>query len=573
MSIAIAQMRIFPGQPQKNKKHMLKMIQGAKESNAEMIIFPELCLSGLLLGDLYDSNYFLEECIESGREIAAAALDIKIIFGNLYREGEKLFNSVFLGEAGQLKRLNPAVGNSRIVGSYDIFSGAEPERTYDFILDGKVCRLGFCLGNFSLTDYPFATESPDILVDLSVKPVFLDKPDLQKPSLTCRFISLNCIGMQSSGKTNYCFSGGSYFQNPDGKIVALGNTFTEGLYFWGCEDNKISLFPVKNEHFPEALCMGLEYFLQSINCKRAVIGLSGGVDSALAACIYTQVLGPDNVYLLSMPSRFNSATTKKLAAYLAASLGCPYSEMSIESQVNFFLSGLRDTDFVNQQEKRTSLEISGPVMENIQARDRMRILAATAASLDAIFTCNGNKAELSVGYATFYGDLAGAFAAQADLWKYQVYQAIDFFHSMYPDSPLDKIAALRPSAELSPEQDVEKGLGDPLHYEYHDFLLRSWVEEAKDIANTLEAYLQNKLENEIGCANGLVTKLFPNSNAFITDLEYWWRMYRGTGVAKRLQSPPLLALSSHPFGEPKSQVQGPVWFSNEYEKLKHKACK
>ena len=202
------------------------------------------------------------------------------------------------------------------------------------------------------------------------------------------------------------------------------------------------------------------------------------------------------------------------------------------------------------------------------ARERARILAAAAAGLGAIFTCNGNKAELSVGYATFYGDLAGAFAAQADLWKYQVYAASHHFQGLFPDAPLDQIAAIRPSAELSPNQDVTKGLGDPLIYAYHDYLLKSWVEGGQTPADTLLAYRNGRLEEEIGCAPGLVRQLFADAAALIADIEYWWRMYRVVGTAKRIQAPPLLALSVKPFGEPTPQVQGAYYFDERFMQLK-----
>ena len=188
--------------------------------------------------------------------------------------------------------------------------------------------------------------------------------------------------------------------------------------------------------------------------------------------------------------------------------------------------------------------------------------------MGGIFTCNGNKAELSVGYATFYGDLAGAFAAQADLWKHQVYRASSYFQTLYPDAPLDEIAAIRPSAELSENHDVTKGLGDPLIYAYHDYLLAYWVERNADIYHALFHYEQGDLESVLGCEPGLCRRNFPTAAAFIEDLERWWRLYQGTAIAKRIQAPPLLALSARPFGEEHPESQGAVYYSNAYRNLK-----
>jgi NAD+ synthase (glutamine-hydrolysing) len=211
------------------------------------------------------------------------------------------------------------------------------------------------------------------------------------------------------------------------------------------------------------------------------------------------------------------------------------------------------------------------MLENMQARERTRLMATAAASWQAIFTCNSNKSELAVGYTTFYGDMAGAFAAQADLWKHQIYLAAAYFQRQYfPGAPLKNIAGIRPSAELSPQQDVDKGLGDPLIYAYHDSLLKAWAEDGETITSVLRWYCEGAFFNRLGVTAELISQLFKDIAALVRDLEYWWVMYNGLGVAKRMQAPPLLALSRYPFGEPRQEIQLPPYFSDEYLIMKKK---
>jgi len=215
------------------------------------------------------------------------------------------------------------------------------------------------------------------------------------------------------------------------------------------------------------------------------------------------------------------------------------------------------------------------VQESIQARDRSaRILAGVAAAFRGGFTCNTNKSELTVGYGTLYGDLAGFLAALADLWKHQIYQLAWYLNeNVYCREMIPpEIITLVPSAELSPGQDVEQGKGDPLVYPYHDYLFSAFVEQGDRTTpeEILTWYLADCLEEKIGCREGLVRELFPGPREFIADLERWWRLYRGMGVAKRIQAPPVLAVSKRAYGLALGEVQNPVHFTAGYRLLKEK---
>jgi len=211
----------------------------------------------------------------------------------------------------------------------------------------------------------------------------------------------------------------------------------------------------------------------------------------------------------------------------------------------------------------------------VQARDRSsRLLAALAAAFGGVFTCNANKAEATVGYTTLYGDLAGYLAALADLWKGEVYalgrylNAAVFQREVIPAGCFD----LTPSAELGLGQAVDKGLGDPLIYPYHDCLFASWVEawQRTTPEEILEWYLAGTLERQLGYA-GKLADLFPSAREFIADLERWWLQYNGMGVAKRIQAPPVLAIKRRAFGFDHREAQLAGWFSSRYLELKKQA--
>ena len=381
-------------------------------------------------------------------------------------------------------------------------------------------------------------------------------------------IYVNCIGIQNKGKTIYTFAGDSAVYNSRGEIVQRIESFTEGMNFIELDEiDKLPALEISAESDIEkiyrAINYGVKEFLSQIGMKKVVIGVSGGIDSAVAAALYVQVVGAENVYLVNMPSVFNSATTKNLSEQLAKNLGCKYLIVPIQESVNFT---------VNQLEG-VGINISNFVRENIQARDRSgRILAAVSAAVGGVFTCNANKAETTVGYATLYGDEAGFLCALADLWKFQIYELANYLNNkiygreVIPQGIIDIV----PSAELSTAQNVDEGKGDPIKYLYHDYLFRAFVEKNLSPEDILNFYSENILEDKIGCEKNLVEKYFPTAKDFIEDLERWWKLFTGMSVAKRIQSPPILAVTAHAFGSDFNESQNLFYLTTGYKNLREK---
>ncbi len=181
---------------------------------------------------------------------------------------------------------------------------------------------------------------------------------------------------------------------------------------------------------------------------------------------------------------------------------------------------------------------------------------------------------MTVGYSTLYGDQAGFFAALADLWKHQVYDLAGYLNlDVYQREVIPRgIIGLVPSAELSPDQDVDQGKGDPIVYPYHDYLFRSFVEHWNRATpeDILEWYDRGVLEEKIGCQPGLLKRLFGGPGDFIGDLERWWEAYTGMAVAKRIQAPPVLAVSRRVFGFDHREAQNGAYFTARYLEMKRK---
>ena len=545
MKLAYAQMKVLAGQPDLNTKKILKFIDEARIQGADVVIFPEMVISGQMLGETWCEESFLRECEACGEEIITSSEKITVIFGNVAFDLEQ--NKIYDG-------LFTARDRDKIV-----FPKAS------WIMSDVDCGENICRTLFKFTPGNFSGDY-DLSVKFSSAPFTLDKK-ITADEINCPVIEIGGVGVQNTGKTLYTFDGGSKVYNSRGEIVQFAGPFTECLNF--IELDEIDNMPALEmpevseiEKIYLAIHYGVKEFLSQIGMKKVVIGVSGGIDSAVAAALYVQVVGAENVYLVNMPSKFNSDTTKNLSEQLAKNLGCKYFVVPIQESVDWT---------VKQLEER-GIEVSSFVKENIQARDRSsRILAAIAAAIGGVFTCNANKAETTVGYATLYGDEAGFLSALADLWKFQVYALANYMNEkIYSFEAIPQgIIDIVPSAELSTAQNVDEGKGDPLKYPYHDYLFRAFVEENLTPEDILNFYVAGELETEIGCAEGLVEKYFPTTRAFIEDLERWWRQFMGIGVAKRIQSPPILAVTNHPYGA-RLESQNGVHFTKKYLELKNK---
>ena len=548
MKIALISMEVVPGHPDRNAAAMRAKIAEAKAAGAELVLFPALSLSGLFLGGVWKQPAFLRDCAAYAEEIAAAAEGVTVVFGNA-------------------AQADSCTGVCRTL-----------VEARDGVLTEVMRTPLHGTGNhFAPLLYELPGENIILAADASPFPICFGASTLaetaRKKSKAICYI--NTLGLQDKGKTVYAFPGRAQVFSANGERVLISPAYQEGITLVDTEQMPAPLpqtaeAPIAPIH--RMLRYAVQKFLARIRMERVVIGISGGIDSAVAAALYVDAIGAENVLLVNMPSRFNSATTKGLAAQLAENLGCRHTIVPIEESVAHTVTQLTEVPIMGKAAaKGEHLTISSFVRENMQARDRSgRVLATVAAAWGAGFTCNANKAESTVGYATLYGDQAGFLSALADLWKYQVYDLARYLNdTVYGREVIPQgIIDIVPSAELSDAQNVDEGKGDPIRYLYHDYLFRAFAEENCIPEDILTHYTDGDLEKFIGCANGLVAEYFPTAADFISDLERWWGLYTGMAVAKRIQSPPLLSVSGRAYGSdhPESQI-------GAYETIRYRALK
>lgn len=626
LKIALGQIETIPGRPDQNTKNMLEMIEQARSIGAEIIVFPEMVVPGYFLGDLWEQQAFLKDCEEFGRLIIANSTDICIMFGNIavdwnrrnddgrvrkYNAFFTAYNGKLVGEENfpypfRIKTLHPnyrefddtrhfyslrKLATELNVGIETLLQPVKLNLASGLLSVGCIlCEDGWA-DDYSIK--PIATihknHPVDLFINISSSPYTLGKNNKrnrvfskQARETNVPLIYVNTTGIQNNGKTVYTFDGSSTVYNSDGQIINFCDPFRAEMKIieLDCKEKRTdypTLIPPNDQAISsiyQALHYGIERFTKSIGIKKVIVGISGGIDSALAAAIYTNVLGPENVLLVNMPSIYNSQTTKDLAYKLAQNLGCLYTVIPIQDAVNYTINQINTTPITNlTSNDNFYLSVSSFVAENIQARDRSsRVLAGVAAAFGGAFTCNANKTELSVGYSTLYGDQAGFLAALADLWKYQIYELARYMNEtvfsreVIPQETINIV----PSAELSFDQAVDEGKGDPLIYPYHDYLLRSFMEywNRSTPEDILLWYKSGTLEEMLGCSAGIVKKLFATPQEFIDDLEKWWKLYTGMAVAKRIQAPPILAISRRAYGFDHRESQNGAYFTANYFKLK-----
>lgn len=620
MKIAICQFEIIPSMPVINASKMIKYIEEARKNNADIIVFPELSVSGYMVGDIWESESFVRECERLGEEIIKASKDIYVIFGNIALDKTKKnfdgrvrkYNALFVAKDGKLIDNNTTEYNFFIKTLLSNYKEFDDSRHFyslkDLALENDVSikkylkpleieinkqkiKLGLTIcedmwaKNYNVNPMEIMKDDVDMFINISSSFYILEdetKKNNMFSDIAKKYnkplIYANNVGIQNNGKNIFTFDGSSRVYDEKGKLLLKGDRYKEEVYYIEFDDkSKKEEIAVKEENeyklIYDTVIYGIRKFMKSIGMNRVVIGVSGGIDSALSSAMYVSALGADNVLLVNMPSKFNSNTTKNLAKSLSDNLGCAYMVMPIQESVDYTIKQLETSPMIKDG-KESFLKVSSFVTENIQARDRSsRILAAIAASFGGVFTCNANKTETIVGYSTLYGDNAGFFACLGDLWKYQIYGLAKYVNDkvykreVIPEGTINIV----PSAELSTAQAVDEGKGDPIKYDYHDYLFKTMFESWKRIIpeDVLEWYIDGSLEEKIGCKKGLLKKYFKTDIEFIEDLEKWWKQYTGMAVSKRIQAPPILSISKRAFGNGSKEAQNGVYYTARYLQLKN----
>ena len=568
--VRIVQFKNKSGAPLENAARMVRIIDKARKDGVGLVIFPDRAIPGLYSGFNVFNSAFVEDCDKAAKLVVASSNGISVLFGAMPcdKEGAPYHQVVFAEDGHEVvsedfdetkSMASKYSGKFYFVSPYMVECEAdeptsEPDAKFIVVCD----RLSY--ERFDLLENHGGLSAMAIAAN---RPVFY----------------ANAVGIQDEDKLVHILRGDSAVFDARGRCVALATPFEECALTLSPSDcgGKCSMreVPIPDEgigEVVEALRYGLREMMAQTGVRRIVIGVSGGIDSAVSTALYGSILKPEDILLVSMPGPFTSGTTRGLAHQLARNVGARFAEIPIGESVELTKRQFAElvTDGPNGA-MAGAWSLSPAAVENVQARDRgSRILAAAAAAFGGVVSCNANKDECTVGYGTMYGDITGWLCCLGDLWKGDVYAVGRYLNDKVFKREVipEGIFTVKPSAELSENQAVEKGLGDPLVYPYHDRLFRAWVEDGFTPRDCLDTYLEGTFADIIGY-DGDLEELFPTPAEFISDLERWWNMYRGLSVAKRLQAPPILAVGDAPFGE-EPESQGAPYYGRQYRELKEK---
>ncbi len=532
MKIAVAQLNFHVGNFEGNLNKMLAAVKTAKKQKADIVCFSELATTAYPPRDFVEFDDFVDQAEETVNKLAKAAKGIAIIVGSISRnpviEGKDLYNSAYFLENGKVKE----VRHKALLPTYDIFDEYryfEPANEFKIVkFKGKKIALTICEDMWNLgNENPLYTvcpmdelmpQKPDLMINVSASPFAYDhaqeRIDVLKANVDKYKLPLFYIN-HSGAQTEVIFDGGSIVMSPDGKVFEELPYFEECVKTYNLEEvekgGKVSEQPKdKMQLIHDSIILGIKDYFGKLGFKRAIFGLSGGIDSAVTAVLAARALGEDNVRAVLMPSEFSSDHSINDARELAKNLGIQYDIIPIQKAYESFKE-LLYPHFLG-----TSFGIAE---ENIQARTRGVLLMAMSNKFGNILLNTSNKSEAAVGYGTLYGDMCGGLSVIADVYKTDVFALARFINKdgeVIPENTITK----PPSAELRPDQKDSDSLPD---YAILDEILYQYIEKQQGPKEIIEMGFDEKLVRRI--------LRLVNINEF-----------------KRYQTPPILRVSSKAFG-------------------------
>ncbi|HOI29785.1 MAG TPA: NAD+ synthase [Melioribacteraceae bacterium] len=533
MLIAVCQANPVIGDLKGNSLKIIEWYKKAASEGANLVVFPELFLCGYPPLDLVEKKEFREAVSNASREIAIQTNSTGLIFGSITEDyedriGTNVYNSALLCYDGKIQ----FVQSKSLIPNYDVFDEVryfEPARDVSLHeFRGEKLGISICEDIWNDADYwkhrryptdPIQKQVNDgasVLINISASPYAFGKRSERFGMLStlCRNDSIPLVYVCTVGaQTELIFDGGSMCFNNKGELAILGRSFEEDFFIY---DTKKNYDPVKNivsdfaEEVLNALILGLKDYGRKTGFKKALVGLSGGIDSALVVYIAVRAFGKENVHVVMMPSRFSSDGSITDSEKLIEILGITSNKIPIQPVFESALNSLKES-FSGLPEDITE--------ENLQSRIRGLFLMAISNKHNYLLCTTGNKSEIATGYATLYGDMCGAVAVIGDLYKTQIYQVAEYINRngvIIPKEIIDKA----PSAELKPDQTDQDSLPP---YDLLDRILKMYLEEQKEF-------------NEIAASTGepeIVKKVLTmvDKNEF-----------------KRKQAAPVLRVSTKAFG-------------------------
>jgi len=555
MKIRLAQLNPTIGDIAGNVSLIKDSMDKANADGIDLLVLPELVVCGYPPMDLIERPAFRDAIYDANSEITASTKDTAVLFGTATvnnDSGRKCFNSALLVQQGKIL----AEVHKTLLPTYDVYDELryfEPNHKGFACVEFQGRKLGITVcediwHNFELPYLTYevnpvqelVTEGAEAIFNVSASPFSQGKPNGRKRMLQQHAEKRNVpvfYANQVGGNTELVSDGDSMALNSDGKVVGRAPLF-EASHIdldWHDDDTQVANIgappvevPEKIEQMFHALVLGLQDYLRKTGvADKVVLGLSGGIDSALVATIATEALGAENVIGITMPSEFSSEGSITDSQKLADNLGIELHELAIKDIYDQFNKTLKPLF------EGTSF---GVAEENIQPRIRGTLLMAWSNKFDHMLLNTGNKSELATGYCTLYGDMAGGLGIISDLYKTEVYEMAHWLNNDYFNReiiPAD-ILSKPPSAELRPDQKDADSLPD---YEVLDPILKAYIE-------------QQLADHEI-VAHGFDASIVERITSLVDHNEY-----------KRFQAVPGLKVSSKAFGNGRRWPIAQQWTIN-----------
>lgn len=529
MKIGLAQLNYTIADISGNTAKIIQAIHDAKERQADLVVFSELAVCGYPPDDLLDYPHFVEECWTALNTIAAETQNITAIVGcpskNLQSKGRSLRNSAFILSDGQIQKKV----NKTLLPTYDVFNEAryfEPNTLFEKVsIKGQEFAITICEDLwFDNNDFQYATNPLEQInasknswiINLSASPYYHGKYQKRLDVLkkVCQNSQLGLIYVNQVGAhTDLIFDGRSMVVSSKGSLIHESPAYQESLEIFDIESQQKeiedpTLEGIESIH--DALVFGIRDYFRKMGFKQAILGSSGGIDSAVVQALASAALGGENVKAILMPSDFSSEGSVIDAEALSKNLNNPYEIVPISGIFNSYEYALepmfKDLPFNTAE-------------ENIQARSRAVLLMAISNKFGHILLNTSNKSEMSVGYTTLYGDMCGSLSVIGDLYKTTVYDLAKYINKEREIIPYN-IINKAPSAELRPNQKDSDSLPE---YDILDGILNRYIEGRKSA-------------NEI-VQNGFDEVVVKRVIRMVNNNEY-----------KRFQAPPILKISPKAYG-------------------------
>lgn len=533
MKIALAQLNFHIGNFELNTQKIISNIEIAKSKGADLVVFAELAICGYPPRDFLEFDEFISLCENAAQEIAKHCTDIACIVGlpvrNDVLQGKDLFNAAYFIEGGKVT----AAAKKALLPTYDVFDEYryfEPATSFKCIdFKGKKIALTICEDLWNINDNPLYVsnpmdelikEQPDVMINIAASPFSYthDEERIQVLADNAKKYKLPLFYVNQIGaQTEIIFDGGSLVFDAQGEKKAEMKSFEEDLQVFDLDEvenvrNKYPEAPRATdiEQIHDALILGIQDYFKKSGFTKAVLGLSGGIDSAVVCALACRALGAENVMSVLMPSKFSSDHSVQDALDLVNNIGCMHEIVPIKEAAQAFDNMLAPA-FKGLPFNLTE--------ENIQARIRGTVVMAMSNKFGYILLNTSNKSECAVGYGTLYGDMCGAIGVIGDVYKTQVFELAKYINKVREIIPINTIVK-PPSAELRPDQKDSDSLPD---YDILDKILFEHIELKKGTATII--------------AEGYEEALVKRILKMVNIAEF-----------KRYQTPPILRVSPKAFG-------------------------